>query len=76
MRIGVLGTGMVGRAITGKLAELGHDVRVGSRTEGEERCRSPRRPRTGRSCSNCTSGRGSLDALTAAGSDTPRRQVR
>ena len=35
MRIGVLGTGMVGRAISGKLAELGHDVRVGSRTAGE-----------------------------------------
>lgn len=35
MRIGVLGTGMVGRAISGRLAELGHDVKVGSRTEGD-----------------------------------------
>jgi predicted dinucleotide-binding enzyme len=31
MRIAVLGTGMVGRALAGKLAELGHDVTVGTR---------------------------------------------
>lgn len=31
MRIGVLGTGTVGRVISGKLAELGHDVRMGTR---------------------------------------------
>jgi 8-hydroxy-5-deazaflavin:NADPH oxidoreductase len=31
MRIGVLGTGMVGRALSGKLAELGHDTRMGTR---------------------------------------------
>jgi 8-hydroxy-5-deazaflavin:NADPH oxidoreductase len=31
MRIAVLGTGMVGQALAGKLAELGHDVVVGTR---------------------------------------------
>jgi predicted dinucleotide-binding enzyme len=31
MRIGVLGTGWVGRAIGGKLAEIGHDVTIGTR---------------------------------------------
>jgi predicted dinucleotide-binding enzyme len=31
MRIGVLGTGMVGRALSGKLAELKHDVMMGTR---------------------------------------------
>jgi predicted dinucleotide-binding enzyme len=31
MKIGVLGTGMVGQAIAGKLAELGHAVVVGTR---------------------------------------------
>ncbi|MBB5805198.1 putative dinucleotide-binding enzyme [Saccharothrix ecbatanensis] len=31
MRIGVLGTGMVGRALAGRSAELGHDVRMGTR---------------------------------------------
>ena len=31
MRIGVLGTGTVGRALAGKLDELGHEVVMGSR---------------------------------------------
>jgi 8-hydroxy-5-deazaflavin:NADPH oxidoreductase len=31
MRIALLGTGMVGQAVAGKLAELGHDVTVGTR---------------------------------------------
>lgn len=31
MKIGVLGTSMVGQAISGKLVELGHDVMVGTR---------------------------------------------
>lgn len=31
MRIGVMGTGMVGKAVGGKLASLGHDVMFGSR---------------------------------------------
>src|SRR5438093_1168529 len=31
MRIGVLGTGMVGQALAGKMAELGHQVMVGTR---------------------------------------------
>lgn len=31
MRIGVLGTGMAGRALAGRLAELGHHVRMGTR---------------------------------------------
>ena len=31
MRIAVLGTGMVGQAVAGRLAELGHDVLVATR---------------------------------------------
>ena len=31
MHIGVLGTGMVGQAIAGRLAELDHEVMVGTR---------------------------------------------
>ena len=31
MKIAVLGTGMVGRALAGRLSELGHDVAVGTR---------------------------------------------
>jgi hypothetical protein len=36
MRIGVLGTGPVGRTIGSKLAALGHEVRLGSRTADNE----------------------------------------
>ena len=32
MKIGVLGTGMVGKAIATKLIQLGHNVKMGSRT--------------------------------------------
>jgi 8-hydroxy-5-deazaflavin:NADPH oxidoreductase len=37
MRIGVLGTGMVGHALATKLVQLGHEVTMGSRTEGNEK---------------------------------------
>jgi predicted dinucleotide-binding enzyme len=37
MRVGVLGTGMVGTAIATKLVQLGHEVTMGSRTRGNER---------------------------------------
>jgi predicted dinucleotide-binding enzyme len=36
MRIGVLGTGIVGRTLASKLVELGHEVRMGSRQAGNE----------------------------------------
>lgn len=37
MNIGILGTGMVGQAIGSKLIQLGHEVRMGSRTENNEK---------------------------------------
>ena len=40
MKIAVLGTGMVGRALAGRLAELGHDVVVGTRDPQETLARS------------------------------------
>ena len=69
MRIGVLGTGMVGRAISGKLAELGHDVRVGSRTTGEGTVPFADAAAHGELVLNCTNGAASLDALEAAGAE-------
>ena len=69
MRIGVLGTGMVGRAISGKLAELGHDVRVGSRTAGDAKVVFADAAAHGEILFNCTAGSASLEALTAAGAD-------
>jgi len=40
MRIAVLGTGMVGRSIAGRLDELGHDVVVGTRDAGATSART------------------------------------
>jgi 8-hydroxy-5-deazaflavin:NADPH oxidoreductase len=37
MRLGVLGTGMVGQAIASKLVRLGHEVKMGSRQAGNEK---------------------------------------
>lgn len=39
MRIAVLGTGMVGRALAARLAELGHDVTMGTRDPEQTRAR-------------------------------------
>ena len=41
MKIGVLGTGMVGSAIAGKLKQLGHDVRLGSRHPASDKAGVP-----------------------------------
>ena len=39
MRIAMLGTGMVGRTLGGRLAELGHEVRLGTRDPVATRAR-------------------------------------
>ena len=81
MKIGVLGTGMVGGAIAGKLAALGHEVKMGSRTAGNEKAVAWVKT-AGPNASEgtfadaaafgeliflCTAGQGSLAALDAAG---------
>ena len=40
MKIAVLGTGMVGRALAGRLSELGHEVTIGTRDPEETRSRT------------------------------------
>jgi predicted dinucleotide-binding enzyme len=80
MKIGVLGTGMVGQAIASKLVTLGHDVMMGSRTADNPKATdwaSHAAPR-GRSGTfadaatfgemilNCTHGATSMAALKAA----------
>jgi predicted dinucleotide-binding enzyme len=67
VRIGVLGTGVVGETLSTALRDLGHDVVVGSRTAppatfGEAASH-------GEIVFNCTSGVHSLEALHAAGAD-------
>jgi 8-hydroxy-5-deazaflavin:NADPH oxidoreductase len=83
MKIGVLGTGMVGEAIASKLVTLGHQVSMGSRTANNPRAVAwVARAGTGASAGtfaeaagfgellfNCTNGVNSLEALRAAGAD-------
>ncbi len=83
MRIGVLGTGMVGTTIATKLVELGHDVLMGSRTADNAAAAEwvaaagPRASQgtfadaaaRGEIVFNCTAGAGSLEALGLAGAE-------
>jgi len=81
MKIGVLGTGMVGNTIASKLVELGHEVKMGSRTANNEKAAEWVRT-SGEGTShgtfadaaafgeivfNCTAGSASLEALKLAG---------
>jgi predicted dinucleotide-binding enzyme len=69
VRIGVLGTGVVGTTIAGKLRELGHDVLIGSRTAGEDAVPFADAAAHGELVFNCTNGNASLEALNAAGAE-------
>ena len=83
MRIGVLGTGMVGKAIGSKLVDVGHDVRMGSRTADNEDATTWAATAGDRATHgtfadaaafgevlfNCTGGMVSLAACEAAGED-------
>jgi hypothetical protein len=83
MRIGVLGTGSVGRTIATKLVELGHEVTMGSRSAGSEALSEWLADAKGRASGgtfadaasatelifNCTAGEASLAALEAAGAE-------
>src|SRR4051812_15968212 len=89
MKIGVLGTGMVGKAIATKLVEVGHDVRMGSRTAdnedatawaGENGDRASNgtfadAAAFGETLFNCTGGMVSLAALEGAGEDNIGEKV-
>lgn len=80
MRIGVLGTGMVGTTIATKLVGLGHEVMMGSRTADNEQAAEwasaagsgasqgtfAEAAGFGELLFNCTAGGGSLDALGSA----------
>ena len=69
MKIGVLGTGNVGRTIAAKLFELGHDVLVGSRTAKEDAVTFADAATHGELVFNCTAGDKSLEALRMAEAD-------
>jgi predicted dinucleotide-binding enzyme len=83
MRIAVLGTGVVGTAVGRRLVETGHEVRMGSRTAGNEKALAfvaaagggasngtfAEAAEYGDVVVNATGGLVSIDALTAAGAD-------
>jgi predicted dinucleotide-binding enzyme len=89
MKIGILGTGMVGKAIGTKLVQLGHNVKMGSRTANNEKAGEWVKT-SGANASqgtfadaaafgellfNCTSGMASLDALKLAGAGNMNGKV-
>ena len=81
MRIAIFGTGSVGKTVGTKLVELGHDVKMGSRTADNTNAAEWAAARGERATHgtyadaaefgeivfNCTAGSGTLDALRAAG---------
>ena len=83
MRYGVLGTGQVGRALAGRLVDVGHEVRMGSRTSDNEAAAAwvaeagagasqgtfADAAEFGQTVMNCTNGPVALDALAAAGAE-------
>jgi 8-hydroxy-5-deazaflavin:NADPH oxidoreductase len=66
MRIGMLGTGVVGRTLRAKLIELGHDVELGSR---DPELSFADAAAHGELVFNATAGSGSLEALRMAGAE-------
>jgi predicted dinucleotide-binding enzyme len=83
MRIGVLGTGMVGKSIASKLVDVGHEVCMGSRTADNEEATAwaagsgdgathgtfADAAAFGELLFNCTGGTVTLAACEAAGED-------
>lgn len=79
MKVGILGSGIVGQTIGGKLVELGHDIIIGTRDAGklnEWLGKVGGKARVGsfndaaahgEIIFNCTSGAGAIDALKMAG---------
>ena len=89
MRIGILGTGVVGKTLATRLTKLGHEVRMGSRTAGGDKARGWVTESGGKSSEgtfadaaahaemvfNCTAGIASLEALKAAGAQNLQGKV-
>jgi predicted dinucleotide-binding enzyme len=89
MKLGVLGTGMVGGTLGSKLVALGHEVVMGSRTAGNEKAVAwasaagagasqgtfADAAAHGEIVFNCTSGAGAVDAVSAAGADNLRGKI-
>jgi len=89
MKLGVLGTGMVGNTVASKLVQLGHDVKMGSRTSENEKAvgwakaNGPKASNGtfaeaaefGEIIFNCTAGAASLEALKLAGAKNLKGKI-
>ena len=89
MKIGVLGTGMVGQTIASKLVELGHEVLMGSRTAANEKAGAWAAKAGVRASSgtftdsakfgdlvfSCTQGAVALEALNSAGANNLKGKI-
>jgi 8-hydroxy-5-deazaflavin:NADPH oxidoreductase len=89
MKIGVLGTGMVGATIATKLIALGNEVMLGSRNAGSEKAVTwaqanganasqgayAQAARFGEILFNCTQGTASVEALQSAGADNLKGKI-
>ncbi len=89
MKIGILGTGLVGQTLGSKLVQLGHEVKMGSRTQNNENATQWVKQNGGQASQgtfadaaafgevvfNCTAGMASLAALKSAGSQNLRGKV-
>lgn len=89
MKIGVLGTGMVGNAIGTKLVQLGHEVKMGARSATNEKAAAwvqangagasrgtfADAAAFGEIVFNCTSGAATLEVLRQAGADNLKGKV-
>ena len=89
MKIGVLGTGMVGNAIGSKLVQLGHEVKMGSRTANNPKAVEWAKQNGtkasygtftdsaafGETVFNCTAGAASLEALKSAGAKNLKGKI-
>jgi predicted dinucleotide-binding enzyme len=89
MKIGVLGTGIVGQTIGSKIVQLGHEVMMGSREEANIKATTWAKeegPRAsfgtfanaaafGEILFNCTLGSATLGALRHAGADNLRGKI-
>jgi len=89
MRVGILGTGMVGATVGSKLIQLGHEVKMGSRSASNENAVQWAKENGGRASTgtfadaavfgevvfNCTAGVASLAAIDSAGANNLKGKI-
>lgn len=89
MKIGILGTGMVGQSIATRLIQLGHEVKIGSRSGNTEKATDwvnkngnqasqgtfADAAKWGEIVFNCTKGEVTLEVMKQAGSENLKGKV-